>query len=175
MPVQDDERERILEEELPGSSELESALITETITDAVSYQPLVLDENSSLREVLNRLREHGHGCAVLVSGERLTGIFTERDVVQRVAGREIDLDNTAVKSVMTHDPTTVPADSNVAYALNLMIEEGFRHVPVVDDDGRPTAVVSMRNLIEFLSDFFRKELMTLPPDPKSSFRQRDGA
>ena len=44
-----------------------------------------------------------------------------------------------------------------------MVLEGFRHIPLVDDDDRPVAVVSMRNLIEYLSDFFNRDVLNLPP------------
>jgi CBS domain-containing protein len=76
---------------------------------------------------------------------------------------------------MTADPVTLPADASVAHALNLMVIEGFRHIPVMDDRGRPVAVVSMRNLIEYLSEFFRRDVLNLPPDPRVKSRAREGA
>jgi CBS domain-containing protein len=76
---------------------------------------------------------------------------------------------------MTRDPVTLPADASVAFALNKMVVEGFRHIPLVDDQGHPTAVVSMRDLIEYLSAFFNRDVLNLPPDPRAAFRNRDGA
>ena len=76
---------------------------------------------------------------------------------------------------MTRDPVTLPSDSSVAFVLNRMLIEGFRHVPLVDEQGRPTAVISMRMLIEYLSDFFNRDLLNLPPEPRASFRNREGA
>jgi CBS-domain-containing membrane protein len=73
------------------------------------------------------------------------------------------------------DPVTLPADSSVAHALNLRVVEGFRHIPIVDEDGKPAAVVSMRNLIEYLSDFFKRDVLNLPPDPHARYRSREGA
>lgn len=56
-----------------------------------------------------------------------------------------------------------------------MLIEGFRHIPLVDAHGRPTGVVSMRQLIEYLSDFFNRDVLNLPPEPRASFRSREGA
>ena len=93
----------------------------------------------------------------------------------KVAGRPIDLDETSISQLMTVDPVTLPVDASVAYALNKMLLEGFRHLPLVDDHNRPIAVVSMRDLIDYLSNFFSREILNLPPDPIVGFRNRDGA
>jgi CBS domain-containing protein len=76
---------------------------------------------------------------------------------------------------MTRNPVTLPADSAVAFALNRMVVEGFRHIPLVDDDNRPVAEVSMRNLIEYLSDFYNRDVLNLPPDPNVKSGNREGA
>jgi CBS domain-containing protein len=112
--------------------------------------------------------------AVLKEG-KLAGIFTERDVLMRVVGQQLDLAQTTVETCMTCDPVTLPADSSVAYALNLMVVEGFRHVPIVDDASRLVAVASMRDLMEYLSDFFSRDILNLPPDPRAAYRTREGA
>ena len=72
-------------------------------------------------------------------------------------------------------PIFAARDSSVAFALNKMVVEGFRHVPLVDEQGRPTGMVSMRDLIDYLTDFFSKDVLNLPPDPSGGFRSRDGA
>ena len=95
---------------------------------------------------------------------------------ETIAGILMNLDRTRLDEAMTRDPVTLPADSNVAYALNLMVLEGFRHIPMVDDDDRPVAVVSMRDLIEYLGSFYSRDLLTIAPHPRlAGFKQRDGA
>ena len=56
-----------------------------------------------------------------------------------------------------------------------MLIEGFRHIPLVDNRGYPIGVVSMRQLIEYLGEFFNRDLLTLPPDPQATFRNCEGA
>jgi CBS domain-containing protein len=175
MVLPEDETERILQEECPGPPDLESVLSEETISSAISHPPLVMDAETSLAEVLRCMREADRGAVLVVRGGKLVGIFTERDVLIRVVGHAIDLEQAKVDEFMTGEPVTLPADASVAFALNKMLVEGFRHIPLVDEQGKPTALVSMRDLIEYLSGFFNRDVLNLPPDPRTSFRNRDGA
>jgi CBS domain-containing protein len=175
MKIPNDDTSRMLEEECPGSPDLESALANESVGGAASHPALLVDATTPLAEVLELMRDGNRGAALVVGNGTLVGIFTERDVLMKVAGQPIDLDHTAVSQVMTVDPVTLPVEATVAFALNKMLIEGFRHIPLVDDQNRPVAVVSMRDLIDYLSDFFKPEILNLPPDPRVGFRNRDGA
>jgi CBS domain-containing protein len=120
------------------------------------------------------MRDGNRGAVLVVRNGALVGIFTERDVLMKVAGQPIDLERTVVSQLMTIDPVTLPVEASVAFALNKMVIEGFRHLPLVDEANRPVAVVSMRNRIDYLSDFFRREILNLPPDSRVGFGSRDG-
>lgn len=170
----DDVLDMVLDEECPGPADLESALVLETLNDVTTQPPLVVGASTSLAETIASMQDEMRSCALVVEFGRLVGIFTERDVLLRVVGHPIDLE-TPVSEYMTREPVTLPADSSVAFALNEMLSEGFRHIPLVDEQGRPIAVVSMRELVEYLSDFFNRDLLTLPPDGRSNFRNREGA
>ncbi len=163
------------QEENPGPSELESALLRETLRDALSNHGLAVDEETTLDHALRLMREQRQGCVLVTRERRLCGIFTERDVLMKVTGTRIDLERTPIRAFATKNPVTLPADASVAYALNRMVLEGFRHVPIVDEDGVPAGVVSMRDIIEYLSGFFNKDVLNLPPEPIVSFRHREGA
>jgi CBS domain-containing protein len=171
----DNDTERMLQEECPGPPDLEAALINETVSSAISHPPLIMDTETRLAEVLRCMRDADRGGVLVVKSEKLVGIFTERDVLLRVAGHAIDLEQAKLGEHMTRDPVALPADASVAFALNKMLVEGFRHIPLVDEQGKPAGVVSMRDLIEYLSGFFNREVLNLPPDPRTAFRNRDGA
>jgi CBS domain-containing protein len=175
MSLDNDETDRVLEEEHPGPIDLESALITVTLSDVVQHTPLVVEANSTLAAVIQRMQQEDRGTALVVEAGRLVGIFTERDVLMKIAARPLDLSQSNVSAFMTPDPVTLPADSAVAFALNRMVMEGFRHIPLVDDENRPVAEVSMRNLIEYLGDFFNRDVLNLPPDPQVKSIKREGA
>ena len=175
MAISDDDTDRMLDEECPGPPDLESALANEAVGSAASHPPLVVDADADLTQVLQLMREGNRGGVLVVSDSKLIGIFTERDVLTKVAGQAIDLAHAIVSQVMTPSPVSLPADASVAFALNKMLVEGFRHIPLIDAEGRPVGVVSMRDLIDYLSGFFNREVLNLPPDPRIAFRSRDGA
>ncbi len=175
MSLHDDERERALEEELPGPSDLESVLFSETLKDAAASPPLVVGPRTPLGDVLNLMREHRRGVVLIQLEGRLRGIFTERDVLLKIAGAKIDLARAPVSEYMTADPDALPEDASVGFALNKMVVEGYRHIPLVDDGGHPTGVVSMRDLMEFIAGFYSKDVLNLPPDPRLAPRRREGA
>jgi CBS domain-containing protein len=176
MPIDEEDRERLLDEEHPGPPVLESVLGNTTLSEVVSQPPLLAREATTLGETVRMMQQERRACVLIVEEGRLVGIFTERDVLMKVAGQSFDLDRTPISACMTREPFTLPADANVAFALSKMVLEGFRHIPLVDESGKPTAVVSMRNLIEYLGEVYSHELLTIPPQPNPvPTRQREGA
>ncbi len=81
---------------------------------------------------------------VLDADHQLLGILTERDMITRVLVKALDPKATPVSAVMTRNPMCVRPDTTVSQAILLMIERGFRHVPVVAHDGRILGVFSSR-------------------------------
>ncbi|SRR5713101_4737273 len=101
------------------------------------------------------------GAVMVVEKERLAGIFTERDAVFRVIARGLDARTTRLADVMTTAPKTVDPDKTFGYALLMMHENGFRHVPVIEN-GKPVGIVSARYALdpemeEFVSEVQRRE------------------
>jgi CBS domain-containing protein len=101
------------------------------------------------------------GALLVVDGGKLVGIFTERDVVFRVVAHGLDVRTTRVGDVMSRSPQTVEPDERFGYALLIMHEKGFRHLPVVDD-GRIVGILSARTamdpeLEEFVSEAERRK------------------
>ena len=109
----------------------------------------------------------GVGAILVVEDERLVGIFTERDMVFRVVARGLDAQTVALSEVMTRDPITVAPDKPFGYALVVMQENHFRHLPVLED-GKPVGIVTSRNamdpeLEEFVSETRRRQHWKTPP------------
>ena len=101
------------------------------------------------------------GAVMVVERGRLIGIFTERDVVTRVIAQGRDPATTKLADVMTIAPKTVDPEKSYGYALVIMQENGFRHVPVIEN-GKPIGIVSSRNamdpdLEEFVSEAQRRK------------------
>ena len=120
------------------------------IPDVVSEQTLVtLRVTDSARDAA-KLMNSNHVSSVLVvdSGDQLRGIFTVRDVARRVVGSDLDPDRTALAQVMTENPMCIAASEGPQYALKLMQDGRFRHLPVTDDgtlEGRVMGILSRRD------------------------------
>jgi len=93
------------------------------------------------------MAQRGVGAVMVVEDQKLVGIFTERDAVFRVIAQGRDVQTTRLGEVMTPAPITVDPDKSFGYALLLMHEKGFRHMPVLDG-GRLVGIVSARNALD---------------------------
>ena len=163
-----------------GKRYFDESLLQESLSVLPTRPPLVLSVNDTVTEAMRGMQKECTGCVLLTqdgSAETpLSGIFTERDVLYRIVDRGQNPATLSLSAVMTPDPEAVPRDATIAWVLNKMAVGGFRHVPVVDDADRPVMLVSVRDVVAFLVDFFPRDVLNLPPeyDPKR-FRTREGA
>jgi CBS domain-containing protein len=101
----------------------------------------------TVRSASRLMAEKRIGALLIVESQRISGIFTERDALNKVLAGNLDPDSTRLEQVMVREPQTIRADKPLAYALHMMAEGGFRHVPVVDDAGVPVGMVSARDAL----------------------------
>lgn len=168
-----EDEQRIVEER---AANLGAAILTKPIRALKLRLPVTVKKDVSVRDAVKDMVENGVGCVLIEENDRLLGIFTERDILTKVIRKKLDLDATSVETVMTHDPECLSPESGIAYVLNKMSVGGFRHVPLVDDRGRPFGVVAMRNIVDYIVELFPNEVLNLPPEPGLSItRTREGA
>ena len=122
---------------------------------------LVAPPETTVSEAAALMARRQVGAVMVVEHEHLVGIFTERDAVFRVIARGRDAQTTRLADVMTAAPRTVDPDKSFGYALLLMSENGFRHVPVIEN-GKLIGIVSARNALdpdleEFVSESQRRK------------------
>lgn len=115
------------------------------IPDVVRNQRLVaLAPSNHVREAARFMQHRNVGAVLVMEGDKLVGIFTERDMVGRVVADGLDPDITPLSQVMTANPVTVAPNELAPVALRLMDDKGFRHLPVVDN-GHVVGIVSRRD------------------------------
>jgi predicted transcriptional regulator len=112
-------------------------------------EPNVVEPGIAVSDAVRRMHDAATDCLLVCDGERLVGIFTDRDAVVKVAGK--GLSASAVREFMTPDPVVLRPDDTLAVAIHKMAVGGFRHIPVVDASGRPTAVVSAADVFRHLA------------------------
>ena len=106
-----------------------------------------------------------HDCVLIMDGDRICGIFTSRDFLNRVAAQRGDARAIALGDVMTPAPRTLRPRDPVAFAINWMAVEGFRNVPIVDDAGRVLGVLTVWDVMRHLGDLFA-EIESAPRPPR---------
>jgi CBS domain-containing protein len=126
-------------------------LLCESIGSIGLKDPRTVSEETTLAECVALMKAHHVGSVLVVNkAGLLVGIFTERDCLMKVLGTVPDLGAALVKDFMTPDPVCERPDASLAFALNLMSNGGFRHVPIVDSDRMPIGVVSIKDVVEHI-------------------------
>ncbi len=117
-----------------------------TIQDVIAgHKPIVGHRNMLVREACKIMGAAKVSSLMVMDGDHLEGIFTERDALLKVLVDSLDPDKTKLEEVMVRNPQTVRAEQSMAYALLVMVEGGFRHVPVVDNEGKVVGMISARD------------------------------
>jgi CBS domain-containing protein len=165
-------------EDDPGGVEREEQELGERILNApiraLDPRPAIrVPASASIRDAIRTMLDQEVGAVLVERAGRVVGIFTERDVLRRVVEPQLD-QGCPIADVMTPDPETLQLDDGIAFALNRMILRGFRHVPVLDPDGSPAAVVSQREVVAYIVSLLPRRVLNLPPDPTLEARSPDG-
>ncbi|MHC5019491.1 MAG: CBS domain-containing protein [Planctomycetota bacterium] len=113
--------------------------------------------------------------ALVVAEGVLAGIITERDVSKRVVAEGKNPDDVSVADIMTADPITLQVDDPICHAFHRMgTFRDYRHIPLVEANGKPVGIVSIRDLVDFTVEMFPEHLANVPPDPHPSDPTRFG-
>jgi len=114
------------------------------VSDVMTRSLLTISAEAKLGEAAQRMDERGVGAVVVLEGERVAAILTERDVLKAVAAGQ---DGSAlITDWMTRHPDTIEPTDTTDHAAALMIHGGFRHLPVVEE-GRVVGILSIRDLM----------------------------
>jgi CBS domain-containing protein len=123
-------------------------LLGEHLDELEVVAPVAVEASDDVRTAIRRMHDSGTDCLLVTDGDRLVGIFTDRDAVLKVAGRDVAA--RPIGELMTRDPVVLRHDDPIAVAIHKMAVGGFRHIPIVDD-GRPTGVVSARAVFRHIA------------------------
>jgi len=146
---------------------------SETVEQISSAQPVCVEPDCSVRDVLHRMKANRRGAVLICREGRLDGIFTERDALKLMAaGADFDV---PVEQVMTAHPESLADNDTVGAAIAKMSHGSYRRMPIVDADGRPKGFVKVSGILHFLVAHFPSIVYNLPPNPHHSTQSREGA
>jgi CBS domain-containing protein len=151
----------------PGKKPLEEVFRGEKVDRIGQREPITVFPQTTLGETLDRLRAAPGACVVVVErwGDRLkpAGIFTQRDYLMKLAGApEEGLEALPIERFMTPRPATLSREATLGTAIQRLTKGGYRHLPLVDDEGNLAGVLSVEDIIVFLAELFPMDCINLP-------------
>ncbi len=153
------------------------SLKEELINEQVAHLDLSgfcqIASGTAVRTALAAMRQNKTNVCLVIKGSSLVGIFTERDVLTKVATAPDKLD-VPVDDIMTANPITVAPDSSAADALWLMDEKKFRNLPVVSQNGQILGNMTHQAVISYLAARYPVEVLNRPPRPNHFPLKQEG-
>lgn len=142
----------------PHRARQDSVTLLET-KDFVCIRP-----DTSLSEAIEQMKKDEGGCAIVCNEDgSIAGIFTERDLLNKIVGQQVDM-NSPVRNFMSSTVQTLTTDATIGDAVRMMDEKSYRNIPLVKD-GQLIGSISVFDLITYLAESYPKETMNLPPVP----------
>jgi CBS domain-containing protein len=145
-----------------------------TVSRLKPTPPHAVEPDATIGDAVRLMRSKQVGCLLVCDNKKLVGILTERDVMTRVLAVGRPLSDT-VRSVMTVYPRTVGSRDPIRRAIARMEKGGYRHLPVVDDAGKPVGILSVKRVVHYLAEHFASAVYNQSPAPRDFPAHRGGA
>ena len=130
----------------------QSVMMTAPIENLVTGKDLlVASTTDSIQKIVKILQDEKKDCVLIYKRKKLVGIISYRDLLSKIAGKQKDLSKVKAEAVMTPNPEYVKGEDPIAYVVNKMATGGFRHVPVLQADGTPLSIISIKDVLSYLS------------------------
>lgn len=134
------------------TDKLQSAMMTTPVVNLLTGKDLlVANTTDTVQKIVKILQQEKKNCILVYKKKKLVGILSNRDLLRRVAGQYKDLSKVKVESVMTPNPEYVRGEDPIAYVVNKMAMGGYRHVPVLREDGTPLSIVTIQDVLSYLA------------------------
>jgi CBS domain-containing protein len=136
----------------PPQSDLERSLLGDRVGALQPKQPVTAAASTPVGDVMRLMVDRKIGCVVVVDLDRPVGIFSERDALRKIDPEAPDVAARPVSEFMTPHPQTLVADAKIAFAVQRMDLGGYRHLPVVGEQGNLVGIISTRDILRHLTD-----------------------
>lgn len=114
---------------------------------------LMCNGEDNLQKVVEIFQKKKKNCVLVMDKHQLVGIVSFRDLLMKIAGKDNNLSEIATQKVMTSNPECVKVSDPIAFLINKMSVGGFRHVPVLDHDGKtPIGILSIKDVLKYLDE-----------------------
>lgn len=128
---------------------LQKHLMEDTVRHVKFDRLVIVKPSDSVAQAVSRIKTIGIGQAVVVDEGNLVGILTERDLLEKISGRDLDLDEIPVRAIMTAHPEAVEERDAICIVINKMAVGGYRHIPIVRQ-GQPIGIISAKAVANYI-------------------------
>lgn len=129
---------------------IERSLMNDRVGHLKPRQAVTLPPDATVERAIATMLEHDIGAVLVVEAGKLVGIFSERDLLTKVAGNDLGYATRPVRDYMTVHPQTVRENDTLAFVLHKMDGGGYRHLPVIKD-GQPLGMISVRDMLRHIT------------------------
>lgn len=136
-------------------------------------EPVFVSPSASVKSAVEQMRQVGTSCVLTMADERLTGIFTERDVLTKCMEDGFDWEQPLEAKVLTRDPQSLPPGATVSEAIAVMHRDHYRTLPVCQE-GRVLGVLRAGDIVKHLVETYPEDVLNLPPRPHQVMEKREG-
>lgn len=160
------EEQRIADERVQRASQFETWMLRRPLRELPDHHPAIaVNRYDKVHDVLTTMANNRLDGVLVVEQEQLVGVCSKTQLLACMAADDIDIDQTCIEDIMRHEPICLKLDDELAHALHQMYIGEYDLVPLVDDRGQPTGVVSMRDIVGYLVSLFPQDILNLPPSP----------
>ena len=134
--------------------ELRRCIKEDTLSVLQPKLSIRISPEMTVKEVIQTMVHKKIGAVLIVENDELIGIFSERDIIRRVALDYEKIAERPIREFMTSNPVKLSINDTLAFALNRMDVGGYRHIPITDDQNKPTGLVAARDFIRYIDHMF---------------------
>jgi len=154
-----DEELELMRERAEEPSSMSVEEFQRPIEKLFSKPAIAVDVSATVGDAVSRMRDNAYGAIVVTRDGKLAGIITERDLVVKVLGGTGDFRTMLVSEVMTPNPVSLQKEEPTASVAHHMHAGGYRHVPIVDENDVPVSIVSIKDVVRYILNFFPNDIM----------------
>ena len=170
-----DEEMDIMNEQDQASKIFDSSIFQLPIERIGLKKVKSVESTESLSSVIAMMRDNHIGSVLVVASGKLVGIVTERDILMKVADQVQDASKVKIQDIMTGEPLCLRSSDMIAYAMNNMHVGGYRHIPIVDENNKPVSIISIKDVMKFILDYFPEQVLNMTGEPYRGPVSRDSA
>lgn len=139
---------------------LNSDFLIKPISTLSPSDPILVKENTKIMDIIPHFQKHECDCVFVINeDEKMVGIYTARDLVMKSLKDKDFLEN-EVSKYMTRKVITGKMDTTIAYVLNILSNGGFTQFPIIDEEGYPISLISLRGILDYIVNESIKPLLT---------------